>query len=93
MPSTSAVVGVRVVGPLAVYAPGFAEELRGRGYTELSVAGQLRLMAHASRWLASVGLDASGSVRSRWPPSAATGGRRATGGCAPCGRWVRWWSC
>ncbi len=58
MSSISAADGVRIVGPLAPYAPRFAEVLRGRGYTELSVAGQLRLMAHASRWLASLGLSA-----------------------------------
>lgn len=43
---------VRVVGPLAPYAAGFDRELRSRGYTTLSVAGQLRLMTHVSRWLA-----------------------------------------
>jgi len=37
---------VRVVGPLAPYAAGFDRELRSRGYTTLSVAGQLRLMTH-----------------------------------------------
>lgn len=49
---------VRMSGPLAPYAPGFAESLDGRGYTRLSIAGQLRLMAHVSRWLAEHGLDA-----------------------------------
>ncbi|MGH3469260.1 MAG: tyrosine-type recombinase/integrase [Thermocrispum sp.] len=46
-------------GPLAPYAPGFAGSLAGRGYARLSIAGQLRLMAHVSRWLAGQGLDAS----------------------------------
>lgn len=58
MPSTSVVGAVQVVGPLATYASRFADELKRRGYTELSAAGQLRLMAHASRWLASNELDA-----------------------------------
>jgi site-specific recombinase XerD len=48
---------VRMVGPLAPYAPGFDRELRSRGYTRLSAVWQLRLMAHVSRWLASQGLD------------------------------------
>jgi site-specific recombinase XerD len=43
---------VRISGPLAAYGAGFARELRSRGYTDLSVGGQLRLMAHLSRWLA-----------------------------------------
>lgn len=50
-------VVVRMVGPLAPYAPGFERELRGRGYTRLSAVWQLRLMAHVSRWLAGEGLD------------------------------------
>ena len=48
---------VRMVGPLASYAPGFGRELRSRGYTRLSAVWQLRLMAHVSRWLASEELD------------------------------------
>ena len=47
---------VRMVEPLAPYAPGFERELRSRGYTQLSAVWQLRLMAHVSRWLASEGL-------------------------------------
>ena len=65
MPDTSVVEAVRVVGPLAPYAPRFADELRRRGYTECSTAGQLRLMAHASRWLANQGLDAAGFTPQR----------------------------
>jgi site-specific recombinase XerD len=49
---------VKVVGPLAPYAAGWADELKGRGYTDLSVDGHLRLVAHASRWLAAGGLEA-----------------------------------
>jgi site-specific recombinase XerD len=49
---------VRVAGPLAPYATGWANELKSRGYTALSVEGHLRLMAHASRWLAAGGLEA-----------------------------------
>ena len=49
---------VKVVGPLAPFAAGWANELKNCGYTVLSVAGHLRLVAHASRWLAAGGLEA-----------------------------------
>jgi integrase/recombinase XerD len=55
MPSSTK---VRMAGPLAPYAPGFARELRSCGYTDLSAAEQLRLMSHLSRWMAWEGLDA-----------------------------------
>lgn len=48
-----AVATVRITGPLTRYVEGFAAELRARGYTELSLANQLRLMSHFSRWLQS----------------------------------------
>ncbi len=47
---------VRVRGPLEAFAPGFAEELRGLGYTPVAAVFQLQLMAHASRWLDATGL-------------------------------------
>lgn len=47
---------VRVIGPLEPYAREFAAELEACGYTPLSAANQLRLMADLSRWLARVGL-------------------------------------
>ena len=50
---------VRVTGPLLVYVAGFREELAGQGYRSDAVTGQLRLMAHLSRWLADHGLQAS----------------------------------
>ena len=43
---------VRISGPLAEHAAGFAARLTEEGYTDLSLANQLRLMAHFSRWLA-----------------------------------------
>jgi integrase/recombinase XerD len=49
--------GVRMTGPLARYAAGFAVVLRQVGYTSLSTRDQLALVAHFSRWLASEGLD------------------------------------
>lgn len=50
---------VKVVGSLEAYAPGFGRWLKNRGYTDLSVAQQLRLMAHVSRWLNQEGLEAA----------------------------------
>jgi hypothetical protein len=42
---------VRMAGPLTRYAEGFAAELTAHGYTDLSLANQLRLMSDLSRWL------------------------------------------
>src|SRR5262249_50535218 len=50
----------RVSGPLAPYAGGFRAELEGLGYTPLTAAVHVRLMAHLSRWLAREGLEMSG---------------------------------
>jgi integrase/recombinase XerD len=50
---TPSSVGVR--GPLAGYAAGFIEELRARGYTEVSAWHQLHLCAQVSRWLEAAG--------------------------------------
>ena len=47
-----------VTGPLAEYADGFRAELARLGYTPLSAACQLRLMAHLSRWMTAEGLSA-----------------------------------
>jgi integrase/recombinase XerD len=51
---------VRVAGPLQEYAPGFAAELAGLGYTAGSAGVQMLTVAHLSRWLAAEGLDAAG---------------------------------
>jgi site-specific recombinase XerD len=48
---------VRISGPLAVHAAGFAADLAQRGYATSSVASHLRLAAHVSRWLDQQGLD------------------------------------
>ena len=40
-----------VTGPLAEYADGFRAELARLGYTPLTAACQLRLIAHLSRWM------------------------------------------
>jgi integrase/recombinase XerD len=47
---------VRVTGPLAELASGFADELCRLGYTELSARNQVRVLAHLSRWMAARGL-------------------------------------
>lgn len=49
---TSKASPVRVTGPLAPHADGFRVELAGLGYTPLSAANQLRVMAQLSKWLA-----------------------------------------
>lgn len=42
---------VRVSGPLATYAAGFAAALTAQGYTNLSLRNHLKVVAHFSRWL------------------------------------------
>ena len=41
----------RVCGPLAPYVEGLRGELERLGYTPLSAAGHVRLVAHLSRWM------------------------------------------
>lgn len=50
---------VRMSGPLTRHTEGFAAELTAHGYTDLSLANQLRLMSDMSRWLQAgrIGLD------------------------------------
>jgi integrase/recombinase XerD len=48
---------VRVSGPLSGHAAGFAAYLGGVGYARESAAGQVRLLAHLSRWLEERGLE------------------------------------
>jgi len=42
---------VRVTGPLAPFAPGFAAALEEQGYKSVPIAVHLVLMGHVSRWL------------------------------------------
>jgi integrase/recombinase XerD len=49
--------GVRMGGPLAPYASGFAIELERVGYTSVSIRDQVQFVAHFSRWLEHEGLD------------------------------------
>lgn len=50
--------GVRVAGPLAPYARGFAAEVARLGYSSWWAQKQLRLAGHLSRWLDEAGLGA-----------------------------------
>ncbi|MGZ4331851.1 MAG: tyrosine-type recombinase/integrase [Solirubrobacteraceae bacterium] len=68
---------IRVTGPLEPYVSGFVAELVERGYTSVSAAHQLRLMAHVSRWLASEGLAPDDLSRARVEEFVAA--RRAAG--------------
>src|SRR5437773_1525283 len=49
---------VTVQGPLSGLAGRFSDALTADGYTPLSAANQLRLMAHVSRWMESESLPA-----------------------------------
>jgi integrase/recombinase XerD len=49
---------VRVAGPLAPFAGGFAAELEQLGYSCSTAEAQLQLMAHVSSWLEDRGLEA-----------------------------------
>ena len=48
---------VRVSGPLVPFRDGFGEYLDGCGYARVSATNHVRVLAHVSRWMASVGLD------------------------------------
>jgi integrase/recombinase XerD len=49
----------RVCGPLEPYAEGLRGELERLGYTPLSAAGHVRLVAHLSRWMIQEDLSVS----------------------------------
>ncbi len=57
----------RVRGPLAPYAGGFRVELERLGYTPLTAATHVRLMAHLSWWLAREGAEACPSGKPAGP--------------------------
>ncbi len=48
----------KVSGPLAEYAPGFAQELIDLGYSKSAAKKQMHLLAHLDRWLEMEGLGA-----------------------------------
>jgi site-specific recombinase XerD len=51
---------VRMRGPMTEFRAGFAEHLVGQGYTDLSTAQQLRLLARVSEWLVEQRLEPGG---------------------------------
>lgn len=51
---------VRMSGPLEPFAAGFSRSLARQGYTPVSAARQVQLMAHLSRWLTGEGRDVRG---------------------------------
>ncbi len=67
----------RVRGPLQPYAVGLRGELERLGYTPLSAAGHVRLVAHLSRWM----IDGSLSISALTPATvdAYFADRRAAG--------------
>lgn len=80
---------VRVRGPLAELAPGFAEFLDGRGYASGSAQQQLGLISQLSRWLEAEGLDVGGLTQleaERFLPRVGPG---VSGFFARCWRWSR----
>jgi len=48
-----------MAGPLAPFADAYAAELRGRGYTPLTMVNELRQVGRLSRWLEAGGLSAA----------------------------------
>ena len=54
----STACGVRVTGPLAMYADGFRADLAAQGYAVEPANWNLRTMAHVSRWMDGQGLPA-----------------------------------
>ena len=76
---------VRVRGPLAEFAPLVAAQARESGYTPLTTAGVLRLMANLSRWMQARGIGAQELSRER--AREFTAARRAAG--RPSGRSLR----
>lgn len=68
---------VQVRGPLAEFVPLVAAEALECGYTPLTTAGVLRLMAHLSRWMQARGMGAGDLSRER--AREFTAARRAAG--------------
>lgn len=78
---------VRVTGPLVPYVEGFAAKLRAEGYTDFSMANQLRLVAHTSvAGCLGRAFRSRSSAPRRWVSSFAIGGRRIRDS-GPSGHW------
>src|ERR1017187_3289559 len=81
----------RVGGPLAPYAEGFRGELERLGYTPLSSAAHVRLMAHLSRWLGRQCLEAPALTPATADATSPNVGRPATTTPLRASRSSRWW--
>src|SRR5438552_3565650 len=59
---------VRVQGPLAPFAAGFAAELARQGYAQISAREQMRLVARLSCWLTleGMGVEDLGATEVEW---------------------------
>ena len=62
---SSRVCRVLMTGPLTPFADAFAAELRARGYTPLTTAGELRQVGRLSRWLQAGRLSAADLTEER----------------------------
>jgi integrase/recombinase XerD len=76
----SKVARVRVMGPLALFAPTVKVRLRASGYTPLTTVNVMRLMAHLSRWMDANGLgvtDLTSEQVNRYVAARRAGGRKS----------------
>jgi integrase/recombinase XerD len=83
---TTAPSWARVAGPLAPYAEGFPAELARQGYTPLSAAVHVRLMAHLDRWLTREGVGVAALTPARVETYFAERRPLGMSGSAPRGR-------
>jgi len=81
---TTKVREVHVFGPLAPFAVKFKSALRAAGYTPLTTASELRVVAHLSRWLDTGGMAVADLTSER--VELYLGARRAAGCSASCSR-------
>ena len=75
---------VRVAGPLAPFAAEFKSGLRDVGYTQLTTANELRVMAHLSRWLEAGGMTVADLTSERVEQYLSA--RRSAGYSSSCSR-------
>lgn len=81
---TTKVRRVHVSGPLAPFAIEFKSALRAAGYTPLTTASELRVVAHLSRWLDAGGMAVADLTSER--VELYLSARRASGCSASCSR-------
>ena len=81
---TTKVRDVRVLGPLGPFAIKFKSALSAAGYTPLTTASELRVVAHLSRWLDTCGMAVADLTSER--VELYLRARRAAGCSASCSR-------